>query len=97
MITNNPINLDTSKAEDLVTLKKDNRKSLEDVGKEFELIFAKKLVNEMTKNSFDIGGKDAPMNSGNSMYRHHITDTLAKELANQGSLGLADLIKEFGK
>jgi Rod binding domain-containing protein len=51
----------------------------------------------MTKNSFDIGGKDAPMNSGNSMYRHHITDTLAKELADQGSLGLADLIKEFGK
>jgi len=97
MITNNPINLDISKAEDLVALKKDNRKSLEDVGKEFELIFAKKLVNEMTKNSFDIGGKDAPMNSGNSMYRHHITDTLAKELANQGSLGLADLIKEFGK
>lgn len=97
MITNNPINLDKSKAEDLVALKKDNRKSLEDVGKEFELIFAKKLVNEMTKNSFDIGGKDAPMNSGNSMYRHHITDTLAKELANQGSLGLADLIKEFGK
>ena len=84
MITNNPINLDISKAEDLVALKKDNRKSLEDVGKEFELIFAKKLVNEMTKNSFDIGGKDAPMNSGNSMYRHHITDTLAKELANQG-------------
>ena len=97
MITNNPINLDISKAEDLVALKKDDRKSLEDVGKEFELIFAKKLVNEMTKNSFDIGGKDAPMNSGNSMYRHHITDTLAKELANQGSLGLADLIKEFGK
>ena len=97
MITNNPINLDKSKAEDLVALKKDNRKSLEDVGKDFELIFAKKLVNEMTKNSFDIGGKDAPMNSGNSMYRHHITDTLAKELANQGSLGLADLIKEFGK
>lgn len=97
MITNNPINLDTNKAEDLVALKKDNRKSLEDVGKDFELIFAKKLVNEMTKNSFDIGGKDAPMNSGNSMYRHHITDTLAKELANQGSLGLADLIKEFGK
>ena len=97
MITNNPINLDTSKAEDLVALKKDNRKSLEDVGKDFELIFAKKLVNEMTKNSFDIGGKDAPMNSGNSMYRHHITDTLAKELANQGILGLADLIKEFGK
>ena len=97
MITNNPINLDISKAEDLVALKKDNRKSLEDVVKDFELIFAKKLVNEMTKNSFDIGGKDAPMNSGNSMYRHHITDTLAKELANQGSLGLADLIKEFGK
>ena len=97
MITNNPINLDISKAEDLVALKKDNRKSLEDLGKDFELIFAKKLVNEMTKNSFDIGGKDAPMNSGNSMYRHHITDTLAKELANQGSLGLADLIKEFGK
>ena len=97
MIINNPINLDTSKAEDLVALKKDNRKSLEDLGKDFELIFAKKLVNEMTKNSFDIGGEDAPMNSGNSMYRHHITDTLAKELANQGSLGLADLIKEFGK
>ena len=97
MITNNPINLEVSKVEDLVTLKKDNQKSLEEVGKEFELIFAKKLVNEMTKNSFDIGGKDAPMNSGNSMYRHHITDTLAEELANQGSLGLADLIKEFGK
>jgi Rod binding domain-containing protein len=97
MIRNNPINLEKSKVEDLVTLKKDNQKSLEEVGKEFELIFAKKLVNEMTKNSFDIGGKDAPMNSGNSMYRHHITDTLAEELANQGSLGLADLIKEFGK
>ena len=55
MIHNNPINLDISKAEDLVALNKDNRKSLEEVGKEFELIFAKKLVNEMTKNSFDIG------------------------------------------
>ncbi|MDC3296743.1 rod-binding protein [Balneolaceae bacterium] len=97
MIDNKPINISLSKVEDLISLKKDNRKSIEEVGKEFELIFAKKLVNEMTKNSFDIGGKDAPMNSGNSMYRHHITDTLAKELADQGSLGLADLIKEFGK
>ena len=44
MITNNPINLDTSKAEDLVALKKDNRKSLEDVGKDFELIFAKNFT-----------------------------------------------------
>ena len=41
MIDNKPINISFSKVEDLISLKKDNRKSIEEVGKEFELIFAK--------------------------------------------------------
>ena len=70
---------------------------IKDVGKDFELLFAKNLVAEMTKNQFQMGGKDSFMSAGSELYKHHITDTLSKELANQGSLGIAELIQKYKK
>jgi len=69
----------------------------EEVAMEFEKIFARKLVSEMTKDSFKMGDKNGVMGQSNSMYRHHITDTLATELAEQRTLGMADLISKYHK
>jgi Rod binding domain-containing protein len=44
-----------------------------------------------------MGGKDSFMSAGSELYKHHITDTLSKELANQGSLGIAELIQKYKK
>lgn len=68
---------------------------LNDVGKDFELLFAKKLVTEMTKNQFEMGGEDSFMSAGSDLYKHHITDILSQELADQGSLGIAELIQKY--
>ncbi|NBW69911.1 MAG: hypothetical protein EBR32_00660 [Bacteroidetes bacterium] len=91
---NNPISLpNTALAGSLESPK--SKPDLSDIGKDFELIFAKKLVAEMTKNQFEMGGEGALLSSGSDLYRHHITDILAKELANQGSLGIAELIQKY--
>lgn len=73
------------------------KKKKEKVAMQFEKIFARKLVNEMTKDSFKMGDKDSVMGQANSMYRYHITDTLATEIAKQKKLGMADLITEYHK
>jgi len=69
----------------------------EEVAMEFEKIFARKLVSELTKDSFKMGDKNGAMGQANSMYRHHITDTLATEIAEQRQLGMADLISKYHK
>jgi Rod binding domain-containing protein len=65
-----------------------------DTAMEFERIFAQHLVQELTKGSF--GGDDNVSLGGSTMkmYRHHITDTLANELANQRKLGMADMLMD---
>lgn len=69
----------------------------EEVAMEFEKMFAQQLVDEMTKDSFEMGDKNGVAGQANSMYRHHITDTLATEIAEQRKLGMADLISEYHK
>lgn len=68
----------------------------EDTAMEFERIFAKHLVEEMTKGSFKMD--DNAIGSGSfGMYRDHITETLANEIANQKKLGMADLVMKHWK
>lgn len=74
-----------------------NQSKKEEVATEFEKIFARKLVREMTKDSFKMGDKNGLMGQSNNMYRRHITETLANEIAKQGKLGMADLISEYHK
>lgn len=74
-----------------------NQTKKEEVATQFEKIFARQLVEEMTKDSFKMGDKKGVMGQSNSMYRHHITDTLASEIAEQRKLGMADLISDYHK
>ena len=73
------------------------QKKKEEVAMQFEKMFARQLVEEMTKDSFKMGDKNGMMGKANSMYRHHITDTLATEIAEQRKLGMADLISKYHK
>lgn len=65
----------------------------EDAAIQFEEIFAKHLVKELTKNSFKMEG--GMMGNANSMYREFITDALSTELAAQRRLGMADLVSRY--
>jgi len=94
MMINHPLSLPNKTTEGSLDLAR-STPDLSEIGKDFELIFAKKLVAEMTKNQFEMGGEGTLMSSGSDLYRHHITDILAKELANQGSLGIAELIQKY--
>lgn len=62
---------------------------------DFEEIFARQLVNEMTKDSFKMTDNESGMGQSNSLYREFITDALAGELANQRKLGMADLVSAY--
>ena len=62
---------------------------------EFEEIFARHLVKELTKDSFKMSGGTGMMGNANNMYREFITDALASELATQRKLGMADLVSKY--
>ncbi|MEQ8525918.1 hypothetical protein [Gracilimonas sp.] len=62
---------------------------------DFEEIFAKHLVNELTKDSFKMSDNGGMMGQSNNMYRSFITDALASELAAQRKLGMADLVSRY--
>lgn len=60
---------------------------------QFEELFARHLVTEMTKNNFSmtdnmsgVGGSSA------SLYREFVTDALSTTLAAQRKLGMADMV-----
>ena len=77
-----------------------SQKRSEDLQKEkaatdFEEIFAKHLVNELTKDSFKMSDNSGVMGQSNNMYRSFITDALASELAAQRKLGMADLVSRY--
>lgn len=61
---------------------------------DFEELFAKQLVKEMTKGSFEMTDGVSGM-GGSSLYREFITDALSSELASQKKLGMADLVMEY--
>jgi|AntRauTorckE6833_2_1112554.scaffolds.fasta_scaffold39357_2 Rod binding domain-containing protein len=72
----------------------------EDIKKEqaatdFEEIFARHLVNELTKDSFKMADNETGMGKSNSLYREFITDALASELAEQRKLGMGDLVSKY--
>lgn len=83
-----------------MTMKQVSEQRSEDLRKEqaasdFEEIFAKHLVKEMTKDSFKMSDNGGVMGNANNLYREHITDALAKELADQRKLGMADLVSQY--
>ncbi len=65
----------------------------ENAAMEFERIFALQLVTEMTKGTFK-PADNAIGSAGAELYRTQINETLASELAKQGSLGIARLLNE---
>ena len=62
---------------------------------EFERMFARQLVQEMTKGLFKKDDNQGMMTSGNEMYRNHIVDTLSQALAEQEKLGMSDMISKY--
>lgn len=62
---------------------------------EFERLFARQLVQEMTKGLFKNDDKKGMMTSGNEMYRNHIVDTLSQALAEQEKLGMSGMISNY--
>jgi Rod binding domain-containing protein len=66
----------------------------EQAATDFEEIFARHLVNELTKDSFKFAD-NTNFGQSNNLYREFITDALASELAAQRRLGMAELIETF--
>ena len=62
---------------------------------DFEEIFAKHLVKEMTKNTFKMDSNSGVYGNSANMYREFVTDALAQELAQQRKLGMADLVTKY--
>ncbi len=85
----NPISLNQS----VLSESRKQIRQREQAAVQFEEIFAKHLVKELTKNSFKIEG--GMMGNANKMYREFITDALATELASQRKLGMADLVSRY--
>lgn len=67
----------------------------EEAATDFEELFARHLVKEMTKDSFKMTDNNGVMGQSNNMYREYITDALAGELADQRRLGMADLVTRY--
>lgn len=61
---------------------------------EFERLFARQLVQELTKGLFENEEGALPSGSGN-MYKQQIVDVLSSELANQQKLGIADAVEHY--
>ncbi|MTI86459.1 MAG: hypothetical protein FH748_00670 [Balneolaceae bacterium] len=72
-----------------------NELQKEKAANDFEEIFARHLVKEMTKNSFKMSDSNGLMGSSGNLYREHVTDALASELASQRKLGMADLVTQY--
>jgi len=77
-----------------------NSRQKQDMKKEqaavdFEKIFARQLVREMTKDSFKMDDNSGVMGHSGNMYRQFVTDALAGELAEQRKLGMADLVTRY--
>jgi Rod binding domain-containing protein len=66
----------------------------EQAANDFEEIFAKHLVNELTKDSFKFAD-NSTYGQSNNLYREFVTDALAGELADQRKLGMAELVETF--
>lgn len=72
-----------------------SKKEKEEAAMAFEKLFARQLVQEMTKGLFEADDNKPMVGAGSGMYRDHIVDTLSHELAKQRKLGMADQITEY--
>ncbi|MEX0779621.1 MAG: hypothetical protein WD491_01665 [Balneolales bacterium] len=64
----------------------------EEVAFEFERIFAQQIVQQMTKGLFEGADNKGVMQSGGSIYKDQIVETLSRELAKQEPLGVSEMI-----
>lgn len=78
--------IEIKSAQDRLTAEK--RKEMAET---FEKVFARHLVTEMTKSTFE-STENSPASF--SHYRDHITETLSAELASQNRLGMAELLNK---
>ncbi|SMO58765.1 hypothetical protein [Fodinibius sediminis] len=80
----------------LSTEKNGSRESPREIGAKFEQLFARQLVQEMTKGLFKNDDKQSMIgNAGSGLYRQHIIDTLSKELARHQDLGIGKQIAQY--
>jgi len=70
-------------------------KKREKVATAFEKIFARELVQTMTKGLFKHDDKGTMLEAGSGINRQHIVNTLSKELAKQHKLGIANMITSY--
>lgn len=64
----------------------------EEMALEFEKIFVRKIVQEMTKGLFKTTDNNSMMASGNHLYRSQMIETLSEELAKQEMLGMSEKV-----
>ncbi|MEX0769768.1 MAG: hypothetical protein WD035_03490 [Balneolaceae bacterium] len=65
-----------------------------EIAMEFEQIFARQMVEQMTKNLFQNDNKEGGvLSTGGSFYKDHVVDALSTELAKQEPLGIAEIIR----
>lgn len=67
----------------------------EQAATDIEKIFAKHLVNEMTKNSFKMSDGLQSFGQSDSVYREFITEALAEQLATEKRLGMAEMVSKY--
>lgn len=67
----------------------------EESAMEFERLFARQMVREMTSGLFEEKEKGGMMGASGGLYREHIIDTLSNELAKQEKLGMAEKVRSF--
>lgn len=67
----------------------------EDVSMEFERIFARQMIEQMTKSMFDNSDSQGIMKSGSGMYKEQITDVLADAFAEQEPLKIAKMMRSY--
>lgn len=72
----------------------ETQRKKEEMAISFEEIFARKLVQEMTKDSFSFDDNNNMAGQANGLYRSHIINTLARKLAEEHKLGIGELMME---
>ena len=84
---NQPINLKKDKA----TVEEHKK---ENIATKFEEIFALQLVREMTKGTFKMTDNNSDKGVA-EIYRSHINQVLAQELASKHQLGIANMLLKY--
>lgn len=70
-------------------------KQLKEVAEGFERLFARHLVEQITKDSFRSDDNSMGVGGSSRMVRHQIIDTLTHTLTEERALGMADMVEHF--